>query len=143
MLRYGAPANGIRQFVPQEVFLARLKLLIIMAKAFLKGYPMGDWRKKAVAQNSRFIFYEGIKLCGMQRQSQTDSDARTPSPPDHQLDHLFLQRAQLLATMCTSITENNTLGNYRQQALKDNIDQICSYLSDQPVLSKMSFLKVA
>lgn len=143
MIRYGAPAHEMRLHTPQELFIARLALLIIMAKAYIKGYPMGQYRTDAIAKNSRFIFYEVIKLSSNSQLPATDQQHHKPSDQTHGLDHLLMQRAQLLSIMCTSIAEGNPLGNFRQQALKDNIEKICSYLSNEPKLSNISFLKVA
>jgi hypothetical protein len=143
MIRYGAPAHEMRPHKPQELFFARLALLIIMAKAYLKGYPMGQYRTDAIASNSRFIFYEVIKLSSNSKQPAVDPQQHEQADKIHGLDHLFMQRAQLLSIMCTSIAEGNPLGNFRQQALKDNIDQICGYMAEKPQLSKISFLKVA
>jgi hypothetical protein len=143
MIRYGAPAHAMRPTTTTEVFLGRLKLLIIMAKAFLKGYPMGDFRIQAMAQNARFVFYEVLKLSSPQPEAAADQESSVPSPPTRPLDYLLLQRAQLLSIMCTSIADGHPLGDFRQQALQENIESICTYLSEQPLLSNMPFLKVA
>lgn len=143
MIRYGASAHDMQDFSSQEIFLERLKLLVVMAKALLQGYPMGPHRLQAFTQNARFIFYETMALTSREDQPRTNDDPPTPPVRDTDPDHLFLQRAQLLSIMCTSIAEGNVRGSYRKQALQDNLEHICTYLSEQPRLSSMPFLKVA
>lgn len=39
-----------------DIFLSRLKLLIIMAKAYFKNYPIGKYRKTAIIENAHHVF---------------------------------------------------------------------------------------
>jgi hypothetical protein len=127
MLRYGCAAEAMRSMDENDVFFSRIKLLIIMAKAFLKGYPVGPFRLLALQNNIQSVFYEALN-----RSRNTD---------DH--DHLFFQRTQLLAVMCKSIVDGNPLGDYRLQAMRDNIDQLCLSLADHIPIAEIQFLKVA
>ncbi len=130
MLRRGALAGQMGPMKGQDVFLERLKLLIIMTKAYLKGYPLGNRRKAAVIENARYIFYQVLQ----QPASESEQDTK---------DHLFNQRAQLLAVMAQSFAEGNPTGAFRTKAIEDNVAWICRHLAEALGVSDMEFLKVA
>ncbi len=130
MLRRGALADQMGLMKDQDVFLERLKLLIIMTKAFLRGYPLGDRRRAAVIENARCVFYQVLQ------HSAGD-------PGNSKIDHLFFQRAQLLAVMAQSFAEGNPVGAFRKKAIEDNVTWICEHLAETLGVSKMEFLKVA
>jgi hypothetical protein len=142
MIRYGTVAQKMRPMSQNDLLISRLKLLIIMAKAILKGYPMGDFRRDAIVQNARLVFYETLG------RSTTEPSVAAPSPQTtaidvNHLDHLFLQRAQLLAVMMNAFSQEKCEGRFRQKAMAENIEQICKYLSDHFHLGNIQFLKVA
>ena len=125
MIRYGAQAQDMRTIQESDIFKLRLRLLIIMTKAYLKGNPLGDFRKDAIIDTAHFIFYEALFQSSQLQntnikgatQSTTQSCQRSP-------DHIFLQRVQLLAVMATAIAKGSDGGNYRKRAMADNIDLI-------------------
>ena len=144
MIRYGAQAQNMRPMSPSEVFLQRLKLLIIMTKAYLKGNPLGDFRKEAIIDTANFIFYEALYQASQMKPSDREAEAKTTSQSRHKKpDHIFLQRVQLLAVMANSFAKGKNNGNYRKKAMANNIDLICTYISDQVQLADAKFLKVA
>lgn len=144
MIRYGAAAQKMRPMGQNDVLVSRLKLLIIMAKATLKGYPTGDYRKGAIVENARFVF-----LASSNRSIVNPSSAPTVSSPNNPtvqvkpFDHLFLQRAQLLAVMMNAYSQGKSQGRFRKQAINENIDQISKIMSDRFQLGNIQFLKVA
>ena len=75
MVRYGAVEQEMRPMKADDLLITRLQLLIIMAKAYLKGYPLGKYRKKAISRNARFVFYEAIIRTGG-RNSESSSENR-------------------------------------------------------------------
>jgi hypothetical protein len=141
MIRYGTVAQKMRPMSQNDLLISRLKLLIIMAKATLRGYPMGDFRKDAIVQNARLVFYETL------RRSTTEPSVVAPSSKSsidvNHLDHLFLQRAQFLAVMMNAFSQGKSQGRFRQKAMAENIEEICKYLSDHFHLGNIQFLKVA
>ena len=144
MIRYGSAASAMRPMVSDDLLISRLKLLMIMAKAYLKGYPLGDFRKNAIIQNARHIFYAALirTNCG------NPPFAGKLPPGEHSqimkpLDHFFLQRAQLLAIMLNAAIMGKSRGNYRNRAMAENIDHLCEYLTDRFQISDAKFLKVA
>ncbi len=130
MLRRGAPADQMGLMKDQDIFLERLKLLIIMTKAYLRGYPLGDRRKAAVIENARYIFYRVLQLPAAESGKNT-------------VEHLFNQRAQLLAVMAQSFAEGNPVGGFRKKAIEENVAWICRHLAEALGVSKMEFLQVA
>ena len=52
MLRLGANPLNMKEMDLDDIFTSRLQLLIIMAKAYLNGYPLGKYRAQAVIENA-------------------------------------------------------------------------------------------
>jgi len=144
IIRYGNDAIAMRPMVKEDILIARLSLLIIMAKAYLKSYPMGEFRREAVCQNARFVFNAAIdRAC-----TGASSSLSNPKPQGLRRDakhddHLFLQRAQLLAVMVNSFAGKKSTGTFRKKAMAENIDQISEYLADGFQLGITKILKVA
>ena len=140
MIRFGAVANKMRPVNSDELLVSRLKLLIVMAKAELKGYPMGHHRKAAIIENARIVFNESLTRSNTILASKPLPNQRKLSEGVTQSDYLFLQRTQL---MMNAFASGKSRGRFRKQAMADNIDQICSYLSDRYQIGIVKFLKVA
>lgn len=139
MIRYGVAEQEMRPMDSDDLLVTRLQLLIVMAKAYLKGYPLGKYRRQAIYRNARFVFYEAVIRSGP---GQSES-AHQAAGVKKQIDHLFLQRAQLLAVMLNAFIEGKSEGNFRNKAMAENVDHICGYLSDRLQLGDAKFLKVA
>ena len=130
--------------VNDDILISRLSLLIIMAKAYLKSYPMGEFRKNAVTENARFVFNEAlIRTHSNKTPSLIKTQPQSPQRDIKLKDHLFLQRTQLLAVMVNSFAEKKSKGNFRKKAMANNIDQLCEYLADGFQLGATKILKVA
>jgi hypothetical protein len=123
----------------EDFFFLRLQLLIIMAKGYLSGYPLGERRKAAVSENARLVFYQALNHSNRFEAIHADKKGRS----NDRFTHLFYQRVQLLAVMARSIATGHRLEGYRRQALEENVAHICGCLAEQPHLSDMPFLKVA
>jgi hypothetical protein len=124
----------------EDFFFLRLQLLIIMAKGYLNGYPLGERRKAAVNENARLVFYQALDNSNRFDEAiHADKEGRSSD----RFTHLFYQRIQLLAVMARSIATGHRLEGYRRQALEENIGHICGCLAEQLHLSDMPFLKVA
>jgi hypothetical protein len=130
-VRYGAEGRAMRPMTEDDVLVSRLNLLIIMAKAYLKSYPMGEFRRKAIVENAEFIFHEALARIQPDRQEL------------QQKDRLFLLRVQLLAVMVTSFVQKKSKGNFRKKAMAANIDDISEYLADGIQTGDPRILKVA
>ncbi|BBO71872.1 hypothetical protein DSCA_58020 [Desulfosarcina alkanivorans] len=138
MLRFGASTGNACEMDLDHIFISRLKLLIIMTRAYLEGYPLGAVRKRTLVGNARYIGAESIDLEQLipirNRQSIKDGMG---------FDHVFYQRVKLLAAMAKTIGKAYPMGEHRQKALRENLDMICSTLEFTSGIRKVDFLKVA
>ena len=137
MIKLGPTPEDMRTMSIDDIFLSRLKLLIIMSKAYLKNYPIGKYRKSAIIENAHFIFYHSLHLVSSKTQSGITSKVKTDE------DQEFHQRVQLLAVMAKAMAENRLTGNLRKKALQDNLDRVCEILIFSFHIKDVNFLKVA
>lgn len=146
MIKLGPTSGEMRAMSDDDIFLSRLKLLIIMAKAYLKDCPIGKYRKSAIIENAHFVFYHSLKIASktaffknhdLKTQSNTTSEDATEE------EYVFHQRVQLLSVMAKALAENRLTGNFRKKALQDNLDRICETLLFNFHIKDVEFLKVA
>ena len=146
MLRVGPSSGEIRNMSGEDIFSSRLILLIIMAKAYLTGCPIGKYRKQAVIENSRCVFYHSLllanKIVSFKDQDLKVQDSFTFSDDINQ-EHIFYQRTQLLAVMAKALAEGRLKGYFRENALKENLNRICEALIFNFNVKDVKFLKVA
>ena len=112
MIRFGASDNQIKSMDDTQVFMVRLNLLVIIIKAALKGYPVGEFRKQAAIDNANEIhkLLDRVDISSLELSSSS---------------HLFRQRIKLLCIMGTAIvSENYPLGKYRRQAVEENLEAV-------------------
>lgn len=138
MLRLGSPPLQAREMDLNDIFLSRLRLLIIMSRAFLDDLPLGDYRRQAMLENARHIETESIELGRFVSGGsyQHTSDEATD------FDHVFYQRVKLLAVMVKAIAKGFPMGDHRKAAMRENVEII----SQTPTFNSqmdMAFLKVA
>jgi hypothetical protein len=130
----------------EDIFSSRLKLLIIMAKAYLTGCPIGKYRKQAIIENSRCVFYHSLQLVNIMA-SFKDQDLKVQAgitfTDDMHEEHIFYQRTQLLAVMVKALAEGRLKGYFREKALKENLNRICEALIFNFNVKDVKFLKVA
>jgi hypothetical protein len=138
MLRLGPTPPQTREMDLNDIFLSRLKLLVIMGKSFLEGFPLGEHRRKAMLENAAHIETESIDLGGLAAQYPPSE----PFPGAMDFDHVFYQRVKLLAVMVKAIGKGFPMGEHRKNAMRENIEIISQTVvcSDQP---EMTILKVA
>lgn len=146
MLRMGPPSGEIRSMSVGDIFSSRLKLLIIMTKAYLKRCPLGKYRKQAIIENARCVFYDSLQMAD-EMAAYRDRDLKTPTVIDFTGDvheeRLFHKKVQLLAVMATALAEGRLMGHFREKALKENLDRICEALIFNFNVKNVNFLKVA
>lgn len=146
MIRFGPAAREMKSMSNEDIFSSRLKLLIVMTKAYLKDCPIGEYRKQAILENARFVFYQSLKLSS-EIAAITNEGSRTQSGTDSPRDindaYIFHQRTQLLAVMAKALAENRLKGQFRKKALQDNLNSISETLTFNVHIKDMNFLKVA
>ncbi|MBW2604539.1 MAG: hypothetical protein JRE28_09530 [Deltaproteobacteria bacterium] len=146
MIKLGPTSEEMRAMSDNDIFLSRLKLLIIMARAYLKDCPIGKYRKPAIIENAHHVFYHSLKLV-----SETpvfkNHDFKMPSGATSEgktkEEFVFHQRVKLLSVMVKALAEDRLTGNFRIKALQDNLDKICETLLFNFHIKDAGFLKVA
>jgi len=129
-----------------DIFLSRLKLLIIMAKAYLKNYPIGRYRKSAIIDNAHHVFYHSLQLISetnFSENHESESQSVITSEIEIEKERVFHQRVRLLAVMVKAVAENRLTENFRKKALQENLDRICDTLIFDFHIKDLDFLKVA
>lgn len=144
MIRYGASAQEMQPIPERQIFTLRLKLLIIMTKASLKGNPLGHYRRKAITNTAQFIFSEARNQAS-QLQAAANDDMHPTELQNKKIDadHLFLQQTQLLAVMANAWACGKAPGRFRKRAMVKTIDLICDHLSKNRAAADTLILKVA
>lgn len=129
----------MREMNCHDVFISRLKLLVIMAKAYLAGYPLGEHRKKAIVSTARQVAREVVDWGGHVANFRGDHESLGTMG----LDHIFFQRVKLLAVMAGSFAEDYPIGYHRRRSIEDNLDKVCETISFNNLANDMSYLKIA
>ena len=137
MKNFELTSEDMRAKCVNDIFLSRLKLLIIMAKAYLKNYPIGKYRKTAIIENAHHVFYHSLKLTISETQSGITSEVKTEEEQE------FHKRVQLLAVMAKAIAEDRLTGDLKIKVLQDNLNRLCEILIFSFHDKDMKFLKVA
>ncbi len=146
MIRLGPVSVEMRAMSEDDIFSSRLKLLIIMAKAYLRDCPLGNYRKKAIIENANHVFYHFLHLVSessILKDNGFEPKADIVSKGKTSEEHLFHQRVQLLAVMAKALAEERLRGHFRKKALTDNLNKICETLIFKFQIRDVNFLKVA
>lgn len=139
MIRFGSAAPpDMRKMQKDDIYLSRLKLHVVISKAYLKDYPLGKYRKEVVVKNARLMMNELVDGRGL-----IDLRADSESGEEMNFEQIFHQRVRLLAVMSEAFAEGHPMGRFRKKALDDNIDKICEAITFQIWIGEMDFLKVA
>ena len=146
MIKLGPTSGETKAMSVNDIFLSRLKLLIIMAKAYLKNYPIGKYRRSAVIENTHHVFYHSLQLVSETfffENRESESQSGISSEIEIEEERVFHQRVQLLAVMVKALAEERLTGHIRKKALQDNLDRICETLIFNFHIKDVEFLKVA
>jgi hypothetical protein len=138
MLRLGTPPLDSREMDLDDIFISRLKLLLLMGKSYIEGFPMGDYRRQAMLENAQHVETESIDLGGL----ISKGPFQQASPGSMNFDHVFYQHVKLLAVMIKAIAKGYPMGEHRKRALIDSMDFICQTLVFNSQAG-MDLLKVA
>lgn len=138
MLRFGAMPEKACQMDLDHIFICRLKLLIVMSRTYLEGYPLGTMRKSALVKNADYIAAESVDL-----EQLIPIRRKQPAKGGMNFDHVFFQRVKLLASMAKAIGNSYPMGEHRKKALEDNLEMICNSLKFTSGVKKVEFLRVA
>ncbi|MFO7970299.1 MAG: hypothetical protein R6U40_00960 [Desulfobacterales bacterium] len=141
------PISGEINKVPEHyLFTSRLKLLIIMAKAYLTGCPLGKYRKQAIVENANQVFYHSLQWISESaalKNHTLDTQIHAFSELEPSEEIMFHKRVQLLAVMAKTIVSDHPMNKFRKKALADNLNKICETLVFTFKINEINFLKVA
>ena len=137
MKKFGPTSEDMRSKCVNDIFLSRLKLLIIMAKAYLKNYSIGKYRKTAIIENVHHVFYHSLKLASSETPSGITSEVKAEEEQE------FHKKVQFLAVMAKAIAEDRLTGDLKIKALQDNLNRLCEILIFSFHIKDAKFLKVA
>lgn len=146
MMKLGPTSEEMRAMSIDDIFLSRLKLLIIMAKAYLKNYPIGKYRKSAVIENAHHVFYHSMQLISETfffENHESESQSGISSEIEIEEECVFHQRVKLLAVMVKALAEDRLTGHINKKALQNNLNRICDTLTFTFHIKDLDFLKVA
>jgi hypothetical protein len=146
MMKLEPTSEETKAMSANDIFLSRLKLLIIMAKAYLKNYPIGRYRKSAIIDNAHHVFYHSLRLSSETdfiENHEPESQSGITSEIEIEEERVFHQRVRLLAVMVKAVAENRLTENIRKKALQENLDRICDSLIFDFHIKDLDFLKVA
>ena len=146
MIKLGPTSGEMRAMSDDDIFLSRLKLLIIMARAYLKDCPIGKYRKSAIIENAHHVFYRSLIMASktaLFKDQDVKKHLGITSEGETEEEYVFHQRVQLLSVMAKALAENRLTGNFRKKALQDNLDRICKTLLFSFHVKDVDFLKVA
>lgn len=139
MLRLGSPFDQTREMDLDDIFLSRLKLLLIMATAYLNGWPLGEFRCRAMYASAQHMESESIDLGRLNDNSPYSYDSAATTG----YDIVFYQRVKLLAVMIKSAAKGYRMGDHRKAAMQENLDIIRRTLLLDIENEELAFLKVA
>ena len=146
MMKLGPTSEEMRAMSIDDIFLSRLKLLIIMAKAYLKNYPIGKYRKSAVIENAHHVFYHSMQLVSETfffENHESESQSGISFEIEIEEERVFHQRVKLLAVMVKALAEDRLTGHINKKALQNNLNRICDTLTFTFHIKDLDFLKVA
>lgn len=138
MLRLGAMPDSASEMDLDHIFISRLKLLMVMARTYLRRYPLGSVRKSALVKTADYITAESIDL-----EQLIPLRNERPAKDGMSFDHVFFQRVKLLASMANAIGNDCPMGEHREAALRDNLKIIGDSIKFNSGVKKVAFLKVA
>ncbi len=124
MLRLGSNLFQMRNVRDDDILISRLRLLIVMAKAYLQEVSLGNYSLRSIVRNAGHVSY----FMSDWHVYLNHLEIKQASPINFDVDHIFYQRIKLLSIMVKSIAQGNPLGIHRKAALKSNIDYISEIL---------------
>ena len=139
MAKLGSIQSDVGTMYSDDIFLSRLKLLIIAAKAYLEDFPLGTYRKKAIEKNSKEI----LKELAQGVNSENSLRRINQSLDKIHSDYLLYERIILLAIMVQAIAKDYSIGHNRKQVVENNVNFVCDKMRLEDVSIDSEFLKVA
>jgi len=138
MLRLGSKPEQMREMELDDIFLSRLQLLVIMAKAYLNQYPLGDFRQRSILENAALVQVDAEGLA-----EDAAWESGDPDPDGIDFEPVIYRRIKLLTVMAEAFAKGHSLEDHKREALENNLESICEAITFSKKISEMQFLKVA
>jgi len=122
-----------------DIFVARLQLLIIMSKAFLKGFTIGVYQKKAIVENAQTLFY--CSLFMDYKENEPKADLSKQDNREIQDESIFHNKIRLLSVAAIAFAEGRLLAEHKKKELRENIDFISKKITFESQINQIAFLK--
>ncbi|RLC32558.1 MAG: hypothetical protein DRH32_02705 [Deltaproteobacteria bacterium] len=139
MIRLGSTPQDMHEMSIDDIFLARLKLLIIMTKACLSGYPLGRYRRNAIASNARIIESEAVDLGDLDAGISPHFTTMEISDSEK----IFYRNVRVLAVTALDFAADGETSGSEREKLNSVLDTICEFITFDGRLHNRQFLEVA
>jgi len=139
MIRLGSIPPDMHEMFIDDIFLARLKLLIIMGKAYLHDYPLGRYRHNAITSNALLVKSDAIDLGNLEAQDSAHFSTQKISDSEK----IFYENVKELAEMALGFTPDEDTGMPKRKKLNSVLDNICESITFEDRLKDRKFLEVA
>jgi len=139
VIRLGSIPPDMHEMFIDDIFLARLKLLIIMVKAYLHGYPLGRYRRNAITSNAQIIESEAVDLGDLNAQAPFHFTTAKVSDSEK----IFYKNAKLLSETALDFASEKEIDMSKREKMNSVIDAICELITFDGRLENKQFLEVA
>jgi len=121
----------------ENIFLARLQLIVVMSKAYLQGFPIGKYRKQAIIENANSLFYLSLFV------EHSEAGFDRPVVKDSTKTKQLYEKVRLLSVMAKAFAEGRLIGEQKRRELQENIDYVCETIMFNSKINNIDFLHVA
>jgi len=139
MLAIGAKPEQMGTMHIDHIFMSRLRLLIIMLKGYLKGYPIGQYRLEGIIRNAQIV---GNEVADLWQLSQMAFDGTSAKEEFHE-DREIYEHIKILALLAEKIESDKKPDISITKSVRLHLGYLNQRLLPNQNLSEMQFLKVA
>lgn len=139
MLALGAKKEHMGAMDIDHIFISRLRLLIIMLKAYLRQYPMGSYRLQGMLHNARIVGDEAVYLWELSEKPQS-----IPSTKEaFQKDRKVFEHIKALALFAEKIEPGRLPDRQMIESIRHHLDYLNRHIISERRFTEWEFLKVA
>lgn len=139
MLTLGAKKEQMGHMHIDHIFLGRLRLLLIMLKAYGMGYPIGKYRLQGILHNAKIVGDEATHFLGL---PQIALSIASTEGIFH-LDRELCEHIKILTLLTEKIEADKDPNKQLIESMNGHLDYLIGRLFSGQNLPEMSFLKVA
>ena len=139
MIRLGSNPPDMHEMFINDIFLVRLKLLIIMTKAYLHDYPLGRYRCNAITSNAQIMKDEAVDLGNLDEPGASHFTTETISVSEKN----FYESVKTLSETALEFASGSEIGMSKREKLNLVLKALCENIPFDGGLKNRAFLKVA